>query len=297
MFKDLEHYDMTTFTPRFLAEVREKRKLADVAEEYDCEGASSVTVPIFSGGTSKPRIYGNMIPDFGGGIRKDVITTHDWDTAAYLDEFLIRKNNFNYESAVQRTLIPAAVSQRMDQTIIDALDSAVGVPEVAFSDDLLALFAEVQATLDEAEVEFPEEERNLILPTACKPDLFSNDKFTSNDYVQKELNSISKGKFGDIFGFNLIFMHRKTDGGLLYEPVDGGANLLWTCYATCKMAIGHALGYGANRSKEGTGGILHVKPLEERGSVFINAPHSDGAKVLLPQGVVRFQMKTKNYKK
>jgi hypothetical protein len=283
---------MTKYTPRFIAEVQQKRRLANVATEYDCEGAASVTIPIFTGGQSKPRVYGNRIPNFGGGVRKDVIRVQEWDTASYIDEFLLRKNNFDYENVVQKTLIPAAVSRRMDQTILDALNSAVGVPEVAYSTDLLNLFSYVKKTLDNADMDIPEEERCLIIPTDCQPELFTNDKFMSNDYVQLALNNISEGKIGRIMGFELIFISQKKDTGLNYEPIDGGNNLLWTCYATSKISIGHAIGYGANRSIDGTGGILHVKPLEEYGSIFINALHSDGAKVLIPQGVVRFQLKT-----
>ncbi|MDR1456648.1 MAG: hypothetical protein LBI34_01145 [Puniceicoccales bacterium] len=119
MYKDLENYDITKFSPKFIAQVRQKRQLGNVATEYDCRGASSVTIPIFRGGRATPHVPGTQIPSFGGGIKKAVINTEMWDAADYLDYFLLDSVNFTYENAVERTLIPSAVCNRMDQTILD----------------------------------------------------------------------------------------------------------------------------------------------------------------------------------
>jgi hypothetical protein len=55
------------------------------------------------------------------------------------------------------------------------------------------------------------------------------------------------------------------------------------------------VGYGANRSADGSGGIFTITDVPQMGALFINAPYCDGAKVLVPEGVVRFTMKTKRY--
>jgi hypothetical protein len=39
MYKDLENYDLTKFTEKFIANVKQLRQLGDVATEYDCHGA------------------------------------------------------------------------------------------------------------------------------------------------------------------------------------------------------------------------------------------------------------------
>ncbi|MDR2030196.1 MAG: hypothetical protein LBP65_01880 [Puniceicoccales bacterium] len=296
MYLDLANYDMTKFVAQAIAQIRQKRQLAAVATEYPCNGAASVTIPVFSGGQATRHVPGADIPDYGGGVTKATIGLADWDAGTYLDYFLLDKNNFSYEGFVERTGIPAAVCQRMDQTILDALTAANGVPTIdSGTTNPLSLFADIEAMMDEQELYIPTEDRYLILPAAAKPLFFTDDKMMSNNYVQLQLNNISEGKIGKILGFNLIFLNKIKWGGLESEPADCGANRLWTCYATSKVSIGHAAGYGANRSDEGTGGVFDMEKMAHRGGYFINAPFSDGAKVLLPKGIVRFTIKTKNY--
>jgi hypothetical protein len=296
MYKDLQDYDMTKFTPKFIAQVRQKRQLKDVATEYDCRGAASVTVPIMHGGKSTRHAYGARIPSFGGGMNKAIITTNEWDTGDYLDYFLLDKNNFSYETVVEKTLIPDAVCQRMDQTILDALHAAENVPSIQDpTEDPLALFSDIKAMLDSQKLFLPQEDRCLIIPAEAQPEFFTNDKMMSNDYVQLQINNISEGKIGKLMGFRLIFLNDIEDGGLKYQITSGGAKKLWTCYATTKVSIGHALGYGANRTADGTGGIFKVQEMASEGGYFINAPFCDGAKVLIPKGIVKFTLETKNY--
>jgi hypothetical protein len=253
MYKDLENYNLTKFTEKFIANVKQKRQLLDVATEYDCHGASNVVVPVFTGGQATPHATGSKIPSFGGEIEKATIVVNAWDAAAYLDRFLLDQENFTHENAVQNTLIPSAVCNRMDQTIIDALNRPSKLPTVEGGTDLLALFADIKALMDKQEAAIPAEDRSLILPAAAQPEFFTNDKFMSNDYMQWQLSNLSEGKIGKILGMNLIFLNDLPDGGLTRELADGGANVIWTCYAVSKVCVGHAVGYGANRSADGTG--------------------------------------------
>jgi hypothetical protein len=296
MYKDLVNYDMTKFTPKFIAQVRQKRQLKNVATEYDCRGAASVTVPIMHGGKATEHAYNTRIPSFGGGVTKDVIQTREWDAGDYLDYFLLDKNNFSYDTVVEKTLIPDAVCQRMDQTILDALkadDKVLKINEP--STDPLSLFSDIKAMLDSQQINIPQTDRCLILPAAAQPEFFTNDKMMSNDYVQLQMNNISEGKIGRLLGFEIIFLNDIKDGGLVFKITSGGATKLWTCYATSKISIGHAVGYGANRTADGTGGIFKVQEIASEGGYFINAPFCDGAKVLIPNGIVRFTLETKNY--
>ncbi|MDR3117592.1 MAG: hypothetical protein LBT98_03410 [Puniceicoccales bacterium] len=296
MLFDLANYDMTKFVVQAIAQIRQNRQLANVATEYDCNGASSVTIPVFSGGQATSHVPGADIPDYGGGVTKATITVADWDAGTYLDYFLLNKNNFSYENFVERTGIPAAVCQRMDQTILDALTAASGVPTYdGGTTNLLAILSDIEAMMDEQELYIPMADRYLILPAAAKPIFFTDDKMMSNNYVQLQLNNISEGKIGKILGFNLIFFSKIRWGGLESELVDGGVNRRWTCYATSKVSIGHASGYGANRSPDGTGGVFKTEEMPHRGGFFVNAPFSDGAKVVIPKGIVRFTLTTKNY--
>jgi hypothetical protein len=280
MYIDLAKYDMTKFAPKFIAQVRQKRQLKNVAMEYDCQGAASVTVPIMHGGQAK----------------EHVILTQEWHATGCLDYFLWDKNNFSYETAVEKTLIPDAVCQRMDQTILDVLNADDKVLKINEpSADPLALFSDIKAMLDSQELFIPQENRCLIIPAAAQPEFFTNDKMMSNDYVQLQMNNISEGKIGRLLGFELIFLNDIKGGGLEYEIVPGGATKIWTCYATSKVSIGHAVGYGANRSADGTGGIFQMENIPHKGGYFINALFCCGAKVLIPEGIVRFSLETKNY--
>jgi hypothetical protein len=295
MYRDLENYDLTKFTPKFIAQVRQQRQLGNIAQEFDCRGASSVTVPIFSAGMATPHVPGARVPSFGGGINKTQISTEMWDAADHLDYFLMDQVNFNYENAVQKTLIPAAVCNRMDQIMIGALNGPTDLPTITYDTDPLAMFADIKALMDSEEKFIPQEDRFLVLPAEAEPEFFTNDKFMSNDYVQNQMNNISDGKIGHIMGMKIIFLNNIPTGGLKRVEVDGGANLLWTCYAVSKTCVGQAVGYGGSRTMDGKGGIFVVKDVPNYGSVFINAPFAYGAKVLIPQGVVRFNVKTKKY--
>jgi hypothetical protein len=157
------------------------------------------------------------------------------------------KNNFSYENVVEKTLIPAAVCERMDQTILDALNIADNLPSIGGENvDPLDLFSDVKALMDSQKLFIPQQDRCLILPAASQPEFFTTDKFMSNNYIQLQLNNISEGKIGKILGYEIIFLNEMKDGGLLHKTMDGGANVLWTCYATSKVSIGHAAGYGAD---------------------------------------------------
>jgi hypothetical protein len=295
MYIDLEKYDLTKFTPKFIAQVRRQRQLGGIAREYDCRGASSVTVPIFSPGMATPHVPGARVPSFGGGIDKTQIHTEMWDASDHLDYFLMDQVNFDYQSAVEQMLIPSAVCNRMDQIMINALNEPADLPTVANDTDLLAMFADIKAMLDSEKKYIPLEDRFLVLPAEAEPEFFTNDKFMSNDYVQLQMNNISEGKIGRIMGMQIIFLNNIPTGGLNRKPTDGGASLIWDCYAVSKSCVGQAIGYGANRSASGSGGVFIVKDDPTYGGIFIDAPFAYGAKVLIPDGVVRFNIRTKNY--
>jgi hypothetical protein len=242
-----------------------------------------------------PHVPGTRVPSFGGGIDKTQIHTEMWDAADHLDYFLMDQVNFDYKSAVEQTLIPSAVCNRMDQIMIDALNEPVDLPTTSYDADPLAMFADIKAMLDSEKKYIPLEDRFLVLPAESEPEFFTNDKFMSNDYVQLQMNNISEGKIGRIMGMQIIFLNNIPTGGLRRTPMDGGANLLWDCYAVSKYCMGQAVGYGGNRSADGKGGVFIVKDDPTYGGIFINAPFAYGAKVLIPDGVVRFNIKTKNY--
>jgi hypothetical protein len=231
-------------------------------------------------------------------VQKAVIETWEWDAGDHLEYSDLGAKGLSYETLVENTEIPSKVSDRMDQTILDALDVATDVPTVESTGaDPLELFSDIKAMMDSQDVYLPQRDRFLILPAAAQPEFFTNDKMMSNDYVQLQLSNISEGKIGQLLGYQLIFLSEIRNGGLRYQLIDGGANTLWTCYATSKVSLGHAVGYGASRSAKGDGGIFKIQEIASEGGYFINAPFCDGAKVLLPKGVVRFTLKTKNYVK
>jgi hypothetical protein len=252
-------------------------------------------VPIFTSGKATVHLPGSKIPSFGGGVSKTQIDTEMYDAADYLDKFLLDRVNFNYESAVEKTLIPSAVCNTMDQIMIDALNKPDDLPTVAYNSDPLAMFADIKAIMDAKEKSIPLEDRFLILPAEAQPEFFTNDKFMSNNYVQLQMSNISEGKIGRIIGMQVIFLNNIPIGGLDRIKIDGGANLRWTCYAVSKYCVGQAIGYGGNRSADGKGGVFIVNEEPTYGAIFLNAPFAYGAKVLVPDGVVRFNVTTKNY--
>jgi hypothetical protein len=159
---------------------------------------------------------------------------------------------------------------------------------------LLSLLSNIKTMMDRDELFIPVEDRNLILPADCEPMFFTDDKFMSNNYVQLQMNNISEGRIGRILGFNIIFINEMKSGGLKYDTIDGGANRIWTCYATSNVCVASAVGYGADRTAGGSGGIFKLQEMANEGGYFINAPFCYGASVVLPNGVIRFTLKTPN---
>jgi hypothetical protein len=296
MCKDFNDLDMAEFVPKFVAQVRQNRQLKDVATEYDCRGRKSVPVPIVQAGIATHCVHEVDVISSGARVKNDVITTNDWNAAEYLDYHWLYKNNFSYETLMEKTLIADAVCRRMDQTILDALGAAENVLCIREpAEDPLELFVEIKTMLDSQNLCLSQEDRCLIMPAAAWAEFSINDQMMSNNYIQEQICSTFDGKVGKLLGFKLIPMRNIDGGGLKYQITPDGTKKLWTCYATTKVSIGYAFGYGIARTADGTGGIFMLDKVPERCSALINAPFCDGAKVLIPNGIVEFTLETKNY--
>jgi hypothetical protein len=298
MSKDLADYDLTEFTSKFIGQVQQQRQLGGIAREFDCNGAASIQLPIFTVGMVAPYALSETISDSGGDCKIVQIDTDEFCASRYLSDFALGPGKFSYATAVEDTQIPLSVATRMDQTIIDALNNATGVQTInADSGDLLALFAESKEAMDGQALGIPTEDRFLILPMAAMPLFFVNGELAGNHYIQQQIDNIADGKIGCVMGMRLIFLDNIPSGGLSRTIIDGGANLCWTCYAVAKSCLGQALGYGTSRKAYGGGGIFRISDVPERCATFIGAPFACGAKVLIPEGIVRFHLVTKNYQR
>jgi hypothetical protein len=87
-----------------------------------------------------------------------------------------------------------------------------------------------------------------------------------------------------------ISVPNRRTGGLFYETTTTGRRV-YTCYAVCPGAVHSAEGFGGNRVLN-SGGIMKIDDMPSKGCWFIYVPYQAGAKVVLPQRVVRFFMET-----
>jgi hypothetical protein len=104
------------------------------------------------------------------------------------------------------------------------------------------------------------------------------------------MDNIMDGKVGKFLGFDTLFVPNRRTGGLGYETMADGKRL-YTCYAVYPGAVHSAEGFGGNRVLN-SGGIMKIDNRPSKGCWFIYVPYRAGAKVVLPQRVVRFFMLT-----
>jgi hypothetical protein len=279
MNKNFRDFGMAALTAESIAQIYQRRHLKNVATEYDCQGAGSVGVRI-----AHRRISDNAM--------KNVIVTKEQNVCVHLDYLPMDTDDL----LAVKTILFYGICQCMDQTILDALSEAKNIPLIQdFSEDPLTLFAATKAMLDERQGYSPDENRCLILPAAALPKLLTDGRMMSCGHVRRQLNNIYAGEISNPMGFQLIFLNDIKGGGLEYQITDEGSSRIWTCYATAQAGIGYAVDYGGNRVKGGSEEIFKIQEIANRGGYSATVSFCDGAKILIPEKIIRFTLKTKNY--
>jgi hypothetical protein len=79
MIHGLDELDITGYSPKLLGKIQSKQLLTGITTKHDCNGQSSIQIDIATGGTATPHISGSDVKDCWGSVRKETITTQDWE--------------------------------------------------------------------------------------------------------------------------------------------------------------------------------------------------------------------------
>jgi len=187
----------------------------------------------YARGVAQPRVPQTDVRPMNTQYAEATATLADWHAAEYTAKLDQALTNID-ERQVVATNIGGAVARRMDQMIIDALDAAVGSPDIAAGGTGLtdAKMRRAQALFDQRAV--PMGKRKMAISARAKEDLLGDARFSSRDFVESYV--IRTGNLPQIYGFDIVVIDNRDEGGL---PLAAGTR---TCFAWDADAMGLAIG-------------------------------------------------------
>jgi hypothetical protein len=269
-----------------LAEIHSKQLLSEIVTKHDCNDESSIQIAIAGGEIVIPHVIGEGINDcVWSATQRATINTHKLKIEPINCPLIMSHTDFDYKKFVQDRGLTSEISMAVDQLVIEELDADTCMKEFEYdaSQEFTNLFLDCKVSIDSAiDDNPPANGRKLILPVAAQKAMFTNKKFMSSPHVQHQMDDIMAGKAWKLLGFDTLFMPNRRPGGLSYEERPDGRRL-YTCYAVCPGAV-HSAEWCEVTMKIGY--VSH----EERAFIYVQL--RVGAKVALPNRIVRFHMLT-----
>jgi hypothetical protein len=273
MYNNFADYYLNSLASEFIKDVNWNRQIESIATSFVRWNDSASFISIFKGlniTSDEPEEDINIHNDADFDLTQIKTKIH------HVQDFLPYARCWhlvpNYENLLGQTSIPHAACEIMDRELIDTLNGQNDLSAVDYDEDPMALLAGIKKLMDSDEKCIPTEDRFLVLPAEAEVDF----------------SRIFGDKLYEILGMRFVFFNNP---GLKNVAVDGGTNLLWTCYAVSKHSVGEVVGYG----EELNGKPLTVVDSPNGCGICIRTTFAYGAKVLNPKGVVRFNVKTKNH--
>lgn len=178
------------------------------------------------GNTHDFRIVGKGIANERGPLSSDVVpmnldynketaTLTDWNAPEYSDVFSTPKVNFD-EVSLAAKASAMAIGRRMDQLIIDAMDTGANSTQVSTDEGgtgtglNVAKIRAAAALLDDNEV--PEDDRYFIAHYNGKKTLLAETETTSSDFMT--VKNLVNGSLDTFYGFKFIWLGTRAEGGL-----------------------------------------------------------------------------------
>lgn len=187
----------------------------------------------YARGVAQPRVPQTDVRPMNTQYGEAIANLADWHAAEYTANLDQALTNID-ERQVVATNIGGAIARRLDQMVIDALDAAVGGPDIAAGGTGLtdAKMRRAQALFDQRAV--PMGKRKMAISARAKEDLLSDSRFSSRDFVDRQV--IATGMLPPIYGFDIVVIDNRDEGGL---PLAAGTR---TCFAWDADAMGLAIG-------------------------------------------------------
>jgi len=266
----------SAFVQLFDAEVKQAyqgaRALAGVTRERNNVEGNQVKFPKIGKGTATVRVPQTDVTPLNVTYSQVTATMSDYIAAEYSDIFSQQKVNFDERRELVQ-VVGNAIGRRMDQLVIDALNSASSPSTVGTdiggtgSNMNLAKLLAAKKALDTKNV--PAEGRCMIIHANGLSALLDETELTSSDFAT--VKALSTGEIDTFLGFKFITLGDRDEGGL---PLPSTR----TCFAFHRDAVG--LGIGMNQRSE-------INYVPEKTSFLVSSMFSAGAVAIDDEGIVK----------
>jgi N4-gp56 family major capsid protein len=264
------------FVQLFDAEVKQayqaSRMLAGATRERNNVEGSVVKFPKIGKGTATVRVPQTDVTPLNVTYSQVSATMEDYIAAEYSDIFHQAKVNFDERRELVQ-VVGNAIGRRMDQLVIDALNSAsspstVGTDIGGAGTNLnLAKLLAAKKALDANNV--PAEGRMMVIHANGLSALLDETELTSSDFAT--VKALSAGEINTFLGFRFIMLGDRDEGGL---PLPSTR----TSFAFHRDAVG--LGISMAQKSE-------INYVPEKTSFLVSSMFSAGAVAIDDEGIVK----------
>ena len=265
----------SAFVELFDAEVKQayqaSRMLAGITRERNNVEGNVVKFPKIGKGTATVRVPQTDVTPLNVTYSQVSVTMSDYIAAEYSDIFHQAKVNFDERRELVQ-VVGNAIGRRMDQLVIDALNSASSPSTVATSvggagtNMNLAKLLAAKKALDANNV--PAEGRCMIIHANGLSALLDETELTSSDFAT--VKALSQGEIDTFLGFKFIMLGDRDEGGL---PLPSTR----TNFAFHRDAVG--LGVSMAQKSE-------INYVAEKTSFLVSSMFSAGAVAIDDEGIV-----------
>ena len=266
----------SAFVQLFDAEVKQayqaSRALAGVVRERNNVEGNQVKFPKIGKGTATVRVPQTDVTPLNVSYSQVTATMSDYIAAEYSDIFHQAKVNFDERRELVQ-VVGNAIGRRMDQLVIDALNSAsspstVGTDVGGAGTNLnLAKLLAAKKALDANNV--PAEGRMMVIHANGLSALLDETELTSSDFAT--VKALSAGEINTFLGFRFIMLGDRDEGGL---PLPSTR----TNFAFHRDAVG--LGISMAQKSE-------INYVPEKTSFLVSSMFSAGAVAIDDEGIVK----------
>ena len=264
------------FVQLFDAEVKQayqaSRMLAGATRERNNVEGSVVKFPKIGKGTATVRVPQTDVTPLNVTYSQVSATMEDYIAAEYSDIFHQAKVNFDERRELVQ-VVGNAIGRRMDQLVIDALNSAsspstVGTDVGGAGTNLnLAKLLAAKKAMDANNV--PAEGRMIVIHANGLSALLDETELTSSDFAT--VKALSAGELDTFLGFRFIMLGDRDEGGL---PLPSTR----TSFAFHRDAVG--MGISMNQKSE-------INYVPEKTSFLVSSMFSAGAVAIDDEGIVK----------
>jgi hypothetical protein len=266
----------SAFVQLFDAEVKQayqaSRALAGVVRERNNVEGNQVKFPKIGKGTATVRVPQTDVTPLNVSYSQVTATMSDYIAAEYSDIFHQAKVNFDERRELVQ-VVGNAIGRRMDQLVIDALNSAsspstVGTDIGGVGTNLnLAKLLAAKKALDAKNV--PAEGRCMVIHANGLAALLDETELTSSDFAT--VKALSMGEIDTFLGFKFIMLGDRDEGGLPLPSTRSS-------FAFHRDAVG--LGVSMNQKSE-------INYVPEKTSFLVSSMFSAGAIAIDDEGIVK----------